>query len=196
MLLAMPRMWNRGTGEMKILCIGDSNTFGFDPRSFIGERYPEKSRWTERLKGHEVINWGINGITVPGDHTVFTDLVRRKDPDLVIVMLGTNDLLEGADAETTSRHMADFLDSLNVTGKKILLIAPPPLQYSGEVQSSRIIGESEKLGKLYRETAAEKGCLFADAGEWDIELVFDGVHFSETGHAVFAEELLKVLSVF
>lgn len=34
---------------MKILCIGDSNTYGYDPRSFFGDRYPEDVRWTDNL---------------------------------------------------------------------------------------------------------------------------------------------------
>lgn len=178
---------------MRILCIGDSNTFGFDPRSFIGERYPEDVRWTERIRGNEMINWGINGITIPGDHSVYTDLVRRKDPDLVIVMLGTNDILEGAGAEATSHRMSDFLDSLTETGKKIMLISPPPMQYGEAVQSSDLIEESVKLGELYGELAESKGCLFADAGEWGIELAFDGVHFSPAGHTAFAEKLSEVL---
>ena len=29
---------------MKILCIGDSNTYGYDPRSYLGDRYPAEVR--------------------------------------------------------------------------------------------------------------------------------------------------------
>ena len=47
---------------------------------------------------------------------------------------------------------------------------------------------------MYRELAYRKGCLFADAGEWNIEMTFDGVHFSPEGHAVFAEKLKEVLN--
>ena len=35
--------------------------------------------------------------------------------------------------------------------------------------------------------------VFADAGEWDIELTFDGVHFSEEGHKSFAQKLNELL---
>ena len=44
---------------MKILCIGDSNTYGYDPRSFFGDRYPEDVRWTDNLGACEVINRGL-----------------------------------------------------------------------------------------------------------------------------------------
>ena len=50
---------------MKILCIGDSNTYGYDPRSYLGDRYPAEVRWTDRLENCEVINCGVNGMTIP-----------------------------------------------------------------------------------------------------------------------------------
>ena len=34
---------------MTLLCYGDSNTYGFDPRSYFGGRYPAEVRWTHRL---------------------------------------------------------------------------------------------------------------------------------------------------
>ena len=84
---------------MKILCIGDSNTYGYDPRSYIGSRYPEEVRWAGRLRGHEVINCGLNGMTVPRDHKRQLGLLALHEPDLVTVMLGTNDLLSGLSAD-------------------------------------------------------------------------------------------------
>ena len=32
---------------MRLICFGDSNTYGYDPRSFFGGRYP--GRWTDLL---------------------------------------------------------------------------------------------------------------------------------------------------
>ena len=69
------------------------------------------------------------------------------------------------------------------------LIAPPHLQLGEWVQSEDYLDESCELAELYREVANENGCMFADAGEWDIELTFDGVHFSEEGHKSFAQKL-------
>ena len=53
---------------MKIICFGDSNTWGYDPRSYLGERYPKDVRWTgllSALPGLEVVNCGVNGRTIP-----------------------------------------------------------------------------------------------------------------------------------
>lgn len=178
---------------MRILCIGDSNTYGFDPRSYLGERYPGDIRWTDRLRGHSVINFGINGVTIPEDHSVFVDLIKRKDPDLVIVMLGTNDLLQGAGAKQTARRMESFLISAAEAGKPVLLIAPPVICSGEGVPDEAVITESKELADLYREVAERQGCRFADSGRWGIELTFDGVHFSPAGHDTFAQELEKIL---
>ncbi len=178
---------------MKLLCIGDSNTYGYDPRSYLGSGYPEDVRWAGRLKGHEVINLGVNGMTVPRDASVFAGIIGNSQPDLVIVMLGGNDLLEGAGSEMTCERMRAFLDSVKEAGRPVLLISPPHMQPGEWVQSEALIEESKKLGPIYRGLANEEGILFADAGEWDIELVFDGVHFSPEGHKIFAENLKTIL---
>lgn len=34
---------------MRIVCFGDSNTYGYDPRSFFGDRYPEEQIWVNIL---------------------------------------------------------------------------------------------------------------------------------------------------
>ena len=178
---------------MRILCLGDSNTYGYDPRSCFGSRYPAEVRWTDRLGEHEVINCGMNGLPIPYDSAPFTELIRAKSPDLLVIMLGSNDLLEGASAETADSRMDSFLEAIEAAGLQILLIAPPPMQQGEWVQSAKLIEESEKLGELYARLAERRGIFFADAGNWDVELLFDGVHFSPAGHAAFAKKLKEKL---
>ena len=178
---------------MKILCIGDSNTYGYDPRSYFGSRYPAEVRWTDRLEGHDVINCGLNGMTVPRDHGRSAERIRSSAPDLVTVMLGTNDLLSGLSAAEITGRMEAFLDSLSAAGRPLMLISPPVLQHGEWVTDDCYVKESRKLGGMYRGLADRKRCLFADAGEWDIETAFDGVHFSPEGHAVFAQKLNEIL---
>lgn len=179
--------------KMKILCIGDSNTYGYDPRSYLGDRYPSEVRWTDRLGKHEVINCGVNGMTVPGEHSRYVAQVRINEPDLVIVMLGTNDFFRGLSAVQIAERMDRFLDSISGAAKKIMLISPPVLQCGDWVQDDDLLEESQELGERYREVADRKGCLFADSGEWGVEMAYDGVHFSPEGHAVFAQRLEEVI---
>ena len=176
---------------MKILCYGDSNTYGYDPRSFLGDRYPADSRWVDLLAketGWEVINRGMNGREKPVQGLPFPD-----DLDLMIVMLGSNDLLQGADASTAAARMEAFLRHLTLSRDKILLIAPPPMQPGQWVWESSLIDASRKLGDEYSAVAQRLGVRFADAAKWDIELCFDGVHFTEKGHRAFSEALAQTI---
>ena len=53
---------------MKIICYGDSNTYGYDGDTVIGGRFPETERWPEllgQMLGCEVFNCGLNGRRVP-----------------------------------------------------------------------------------------------------------------------------------
>ena len=178
---------------MKLLCLGDSNTYGYDPRSYFGSRYPEKSCWTGLLDGWEVFNCGMNGLAVPTDSKVWKNLIESRKPDLITVMLGSNDLLEGRSAEETAVRMENFIRAISDCGISILLIAPPIMKPGAWVQGEAQIQESRKLGQLYRELAKKLGTDFADAGEWDVELAFDGVHFTESGHKTFSQGLMKHL---
>lgn len=62
------------------------------------------------------------------------------------------------------------------------------------VYEERLLKESARLGVCYRALAETRGIDFADAGMWDVETAYDGVHFSEAGHAAFAKGLIKLLS--
>ena len=184
----------------RILCFGDSNTFGYDPRSYFGSRYPAGVRWTGLLQGMgwEVANCAQNGLCIPRapQFPAVTDLLRRVAADAVTVMLGSNDLLNGATAGETAERMEALLRRMkeDAGGADILLIAPPPMRPGGWVQTQEPVEESKRLGGLYRALADELGVAFADAGEWGVALTFDGVHFSPEGHAAFAEGLGRTLS--
>lgn len=183
----------------RILCFGDSNTFGYDPRSYIGSQYPADVRWTGLLQnvGWEVANCGQNGRCIPREpqFPAVADLLRRVRADVVTVMLGSNDLLNGASADQTAKQMGTLLRYIKKdTGTaNILLIAPPPMQPGDWVQTRELIDESKHLSELYHTLANELGVAFADAGEWGVALTFDGVHFSPGGHAAFAEGLIHTL---
>ena len=50
-----------------------------------------------------------------------------------------------------------------------------------------------QLNIAYRTVAEKLGVRFVDTTDWDIELTFDGVHYSERGHQTFAEQLWLAL---
>ena len=70
---------------MNVICFGDSNTYGYDPRCYFGGRYDADSRWVDILAtetGWTVYNMGQNGQEIPSVAPAFP-----ADTDLLIVML-------------------------------------------------------------------------------------------------------------
>lgn len=173
---------------MKIICFGDSNTYGYDPRGFFGGRYDHS--WPEMLADKldsSVLNWGENGREIPAGIVDFP-----ADADLVIIMLGTNDLLQGASSDVACKRMERFLKPLR--REKVLLVAPPPMRFGAWVSSQRLIDNSAALSGRFRILADRLGIRFADAGEWSVPLAYDGVHLTEDGHVLFANKLVNTLN--
>ena len=181
---------------MRILCFGDSNTYGYDPRGYFGNRYGTEDRWVDLLAkqtGHECINAGTNGREIPRNPYALRLLTERAPVDIFLVMLGTNDLLQSASAKETANRMEAFLNQLLPQCKQILLVAPPPMKRGAWVPTDELVNESIDLAEEYKLLAEKLNISFVDTREWNIELTFDGVHFTEAGHYAFAENLGKEL---
>ena len=110
--------------------------------------------------------------------------------DLCVVMLGSNDLLEGADAGECANRMKHFLEGLP---EKILLVAPVPFVQGQWISDPAQIKASEELGYEYRRVAETMHIPFADAGNWNVKLSYDGVHYLPEGHEAFAKGLAETL---
>ncbi len=175
---------------MRLICFGDSNTYGYDPRSPLGERYPQ--RWTRLLPPMwEVVELGQNGREIPAAPDALAALLHPED--LLAVMLGSNDLL--SHPRFTARDAAGRIDAFlsALPPCSVLLIAPPPMCRGTWVTEERLLRESAALAGEYRVLAQRRGILFADAGGWGVTLAFDGVHFTSEGHRAFAAGLRTLL---
>lgn len=180
---------------MILWCLGDSNTYGYDPCGFFGGRYA--APWPALLSkktGFEVINDGKNGRKIPVREYELRQLhkdAENNKADLLIVMLGTNDLLEGAKAGEAAMRMEALLTDRALSDAMVL--SPPPMKRGAWVPDDGLVEESKALARQYKELAERLGLRYADAGEWDVELAFDGVHFTEAGHVRFAAGLASCL---
>ena len=177
---------------MKIVCYGDSNTYGYDAADVFGGRLPPEERWTELLAQRmdaEVVNCGMNGRTVPRWKRAFDAdlrLIWRAAPfDLLTVMLGSNDLLTDHEPEETAEQMGVLLRELQplYPAAQIMLIAPPP------VSGFELL--FEELRDRFQSLAQILQISFADAGAWGIAISADDVHFSPEGHQMFALQLAE-----
>ena len=178
------------TQPIKVICFGDSNTYGYDPRGYFGGRYDANGRWVDILAaetGWTISNMGQNGREIPSAAPAFP-----ADTDLLIVMLGTNDLLQGRSPEQAAEKLESFLAAVPLDRSKILLIAPP-MALGAWVPSTNLVDHSHTFARCCKALAEQLGIRFADAGRWDIPLAYDGVHFTEQGHKAFATKLLEEL---
>lgn len=204
---------------MKVICYGDSNTYGFDPRMGSPGRLPRNQRWTGILNAmpeFEIIGEGMNGRTIPTAEASYRWLgkVIKKnwDADALVIMLGTNDMfmVSGATAEVLAERMRDTFAHVpelrrfrDTPGKRVFLVSPPPpalqvlfYQMAGVPvpqkadEVARIVAE---LPAAYARVAAEENAGVIDAGKWNIELFYDGLHFSEAGHREFARRMRREL---
>jgi lysophospholipase L1-like esterase len=187
-----------------IICYGDSNTYGYDPRLGGGGRYPKEERWpdilAERL-GCRMENLGLCGRCIPTVNSQIRQIKSLLDewrdtesPVQIWVMLGTNDLLMGTSntASEVAGRMKYFLETLisfDVSVSDILLIAPPKMRRGTWVEDDSLIDKALRLGPEYKSVSEALGIRFVDAGKWDLDLCFDGVHLSEAGHLKFAENM-------
>lgn len=205
---------------MKIVCFGDSNTYGFDPRLGSSGRYDKDVRWTGLLDVHEgfsVVNEGLNGRCIPDSGSGFASLAsvlaHNPDADVFVVLLGTNDIfmIPGITAEGIADRMRrvfqnvpELQDFTRKERKHTLIVSPTrPSEHvvffemmgigTGLTRES-IAKVMDELPNVLKRCAGEFGADFADAGEWEIPLSYDGIHLSEDGHRRYAEHMADVLA--
>lgn len=198
----------------KVLCFGDSNTFGFIPES--GKRYDKNTRWSGILAQlaagrFEIIEAGCN------NRTAFTDnpagfeqtgckvlpTLLTKDIDCVILAIGVNDLqiFYNPTLEEIKNGMRRLVDIVreHCPNAEIILVSPARLTenifngYFRAMFDKMSIEKSLYLSEIYESIAKEKNCRFAD---WDKIVTVspkDGLHLEPDAHKKIAEAMFESL---
>jgi acyl-CoA thioesterase-1 len=100
--------------ERRILALGDSLFAGYGLNA--GEGYPERLEAALRAKGvnARISNAGVSGDTTAGglQRLAFALDNQAKQPDLVIISLGGNDMLRGLPAAETRANLDAILTEL------------------------------------------------------------------------------------
>ena len=194
----------------KCLFYGDSNTYGVDiAGGHSGARYPENVRFTgilqESLKDElEFVVEAKVGRCIPSmefELEEFEEILKNAgEIDLLAIMLGTNDYLSYSkpDAKRVAERMRSLISRLfknevyNSRKTKILLIAPPKLDFTGDRYYEKFSTLDGGLSEALEEVAKEFGLFFADVGSLDLPVGKDGIHLTVKAQKPLAEYLLEV----
>jgi len=212
--------------KIRILCYGDSNTWGYISGS-DHQRYGITERWPKVLASllgddFEIIEEGLNSRTLTtydprpekrgtNGYDYLIPCLDTHDPvDLVILMLGTNELkvaynntaneigemLENYFVKTILNRKSQIKDSY----PKLLIITPPILNEIKDYppEDNNFLGaleKSQKLNDIYRSIAEKYDCYFL--GNEGLETGIDGVHITKESHQKLAEKVKeKIKSIY
>ena len=203
-----------------ILCYGDSLTWGYNA---VGpSRHAYEDRWPSVLQaelgdGVRIIADGLNGRTTAfDDHLTAADrngarilptsLVTHAPLDLVIVMLGANDMkpwIHGspATAKYGMLRLVEIIRGVDYgfgwTAPKILLVSPPPVCRTENAEFKEFFAggdaASKHLARFYAELAEMTGCGFFDAGSVAETTPLDGVHLDAENTRAIGRGLAPVV---
>lgn len=198
-----------------IICFGDSNTHGYYPadnEKGYG-RFDENQRWPGLLRKHLgeeylVFEEGLTGRTTAFDDpnresmnglsAVYSCVMSHEPVDLLIVMLGTNDVkerfgLEGKEIAAGMKRLlrkAGKLPAWSDKGPQILLMAPPVIDGEWNRDYHR---KSAEVALEYEKIAKENHWFFLNAGLYGQFNEIDHMHLTQESHARLAEKVTQAI---
>lgn len=204
-----------------ILCLGDSNTHGYcaDPKDCAdgGIRFNEDERWTCRLQAALGSDYLVTEEGLSGRTTVFVDPIHESMDalsvlypilksheciDLLIIMLGTNDVKErfaaneyviGAGMERLIQR-AKTIDCWGTQKPNLLVVGPPRIGdgFHDAVMGNGCVERSRGVAEQFRIVAERNQVHFLNAADCEFNQV-DFMHLTCKGHAQLAEKLAALV---
>lgn len=193
-----------------VLCYGDSNTWGRAVVPRPDDRYAPHERWPGVVRTDLGSDWLVTEEGMPGRNTVHDDpvdgaerngrtyllpcLLSHRPLDVVVIMLGTNDLK--ARFHASAWEIAESVGALVKIAKKagvgrndgvpaIIMVTPPPILKLMPNHAELFAGGYEKsleLAKRYRAVAERESVGFFNAGSVIKSSKFDGFHLEPEAH--------------
>lgn len=199
----------------KILCFGDSNTYGYIPNN--GARYDKNTRWTGVLSllSHgkfEIIEDGCNNRTAFAANPagkIFTGYeilpeLLTDDFDAVVLAIGINDtqFLYNLSSIEIASGVEKLINIVKVKSPqaKIILVAPSIL--TEDVLNGNFaclfdrtsIEKSRQLPLLYQKIAEKQNIEFLDLNSVAKTSSLDGLHYAPEQHLKIAQAIFTILS--
>jgi sialidase-1 len=185
---------------------GDSITHGaahtHGSRSYA-EHFAERVRWEMRRTRDVVVNTGISGNRTEDLLDDYDWRVAKLAPNVVSLMIGTNDAVAGEKGLATYRaNLLTLIERIRQDRAIPILQTPNPVDPE---QLSRRAALPEYV-EVMREVAKEASVLLVDQyAYWEEQCptresmllwLADPIHPNAKGHLMFAQEMFRVLEVF
>jgi len=159
-------------GDSLTACVGASN----------GDDYPQV---LSTLTGREVINAGVSGDTAAGGLARLPDILVETRPELMILLLGGNDILRNQSAATTRDNLATIIEIARNEGVEVVLLGVPEKNffsaaapfYDELAERYDLVYERELVGRLLKRPGYKS----------------DPIHLNDKGYRALAEGVHELL---
>jgi acyl-CoA thioesterase-1 len=179
---------------LRYLALGDSYTIGTGASS-------DEQAWPSIIAsrlGAALTNPAVNGFTTLDLIRDELPLLERVDPELVSVLIGVNDLVQGRTAEQYRRSLREIYDA--VAGRTVFMVSIPTWSY---VPATADFGGADKVDRLTRtfnevarEESEARGYRWVDLGPASISgigtrgwIASDRLHPGDAQYAAWAEAI-------
>lgn len=193
-------------GDIKVAAVGDSITYGLFVANWPKNQYPHQL--DDLLgPGYAVKNFGVSNHTaqLTGDYPLITTKYFKESidfsPDIVIIMLGTNDAkkMNWLDADTFKRQYQAVVNLYQILPEKPRIILASPATVFKEETKTVAVEKANllQIKEIVAEVAQDQGLEYVDihALTADKRELFtkDGLHPNAAGARFLAEAFAKVV---
>jgi lysophospholipase L1-like esterase len=205
-----------------VLCYGDSNTWGTATMPRPDGRYAPGERWPGVLGTDLGSDWLVIEEGLPGRTTVSDDPIEgaekngltyllpclnsHKPLDVIVVMLGTNDLKArfGKSAWEIAAGVGRLIDVIRAApaigrggrDPAVVLVCPPPMLDRLPGHEEMFAGGASKSREMavhYRRLAEMRSTAFLDAGSVVRSSVVDGFHLDPEAHLALGHAIASIV---
>jgi len=198
--------------KQRIVFFGDSITeAGVKPTGFISllnNMLQQKGMGNN----YELVGAGIGGNKVYDLYLRMDDDVLAKNPDIVVIWVGVNDVWHkrsfgtGTDPDKFEKFYNAIIKKLQAKNIKVLLCTPAAIGEKTDF-SNELDGDLNKYSNIIRNIASNNHCQLIDLRKMTLDynlannsankeagiLTTDRVHLNDTGNKVVAEAMMKAL---
>ena len=186
---------------MKIVCLGDSLTYGYG--------VPRRDCWVSlaaEATGHTMVNRGINGDTTGGMLARFGRDVLGEQPERVLLMGGANDIIFGGSDAPARLNLTAMANQAVANRIRPMIGLPTPVYAEGIPEPWLSVTDYQSLLPIF---AAYRDWLVQFAGIFGFKTVdftvpgllppegythyLDGLHPDKEGHRLMAEAVIAAL---